>query len=92
MKANKELGSSRNEGNKTAKNEINEVFGEEDEGQYNKGLHINMEELKVMCGKQERLWVHSLNRLKNIEPDENENPVCINCDHVDQWREVPQVT
>ena len=28
----------------------------------------------------------------NIEPAaENENPVCINWDHVDQWRE-PQIT
>ena len=28
----------------------------------------------------------------NIEPKvENENPVCINWDHVDQWRELPQV-
>ena len=24
--------------------------------------------------------------------EENENPVCINWDHVDQWRELPQVT
>ena len=29
----------------------------------------------------------------NIEPEAgNENPVCINWDHVDQWRELPQVT
>ena len=29
----------------------------------------------------------------NIEPElENENPVCINRDHVDQWRELLQVT
>ena len=29
----------------------------------------------------------------NIEPEaENENPVCIKWDHVDQWRELPQVT
>ena len=38
MKGNKELGSPRNEGNKTAKNEINEVFDEEDEEQHNKSL------------------------------------------------------
>ena len=29
MKANKQLGNPRNKGNKTAKNEINEVLGEE---------------------------------------------------------------
>ena len=46
MNANEELGSLRNEGNKTAKNEINEVLGEEDEGLHNKSLHINREELK----------------------------------------------
>ena len=43
---NKELGSSRNERNKIAQNEINEVLGEEDEGQHNKSVHINKEELK----------------------------------------------
>ena len=36
MKTNKEFGSPRNEGNKTAKNEINEVLVEEDEGWHNK--------------------------------------------------------
>ena len=35
MKVNKKLGHSRNEGNKTVKKEINEVLGEEDEGQDN---------------------------------------------------------
>ena len=48
--------------------------------------------------KQEELWVYSLNRLENshwlnIGPEvENENPVCIKWDHVDQWRELSQVT
>ena len=29
----------------------------------------------------------------NIEPEgKNGNPVCINWNHVDQWRELPQVT
>ena len=45
MKANKEFGSPKNEGNKTTKIEINEVLGEE-EGHYNKSLHINSEKLK----------------------------------------------
>ena len=66
MKANKEFGSPRNErnkklrtprneGNKTAKNEINEVLGEEDdEGQQNKSLHINREELKDNIKKTNR--------------------------------------
>ena len=39
----KEFWSPRNEENKTMRNE---VFGEEDEGQHNKSLHINREELK----------------------------------------------
>ena len=43
---NKEFGSPRNEGNKTAKSEINEVLEEKGEGQKNKSLHINGEELK----------------------------------------------
>ena len=46
MKANKEFGFSRDEGNRTTKNEINEVLVEEDEGHYNKSLHVNREELK----------------------------------------------
>ena len=46
MNANKEFESPRNEGNKTAKNEMNEVLGEKDEGQHNKRLHINGEKLK----------------------------------------------
>ena len=43
---NKELGKPRDESNKIDKNEINEVLGEEEEGQLNKSLHINREELK----------------------------------------------
>ena len=46
VKTNKKFGSSRNEENKTAKNEINKVLREENEGQHNKSLHINRKELK----------------------------------------------
>ena len=48
--------------------------------------------------KRKDLRVDSLNWLENshwlnIKPEvENENPVCINWDHVDQWRELLQVT
>ena len=89
---------------------------EEDEGQHNKSLHINGEELKDNSKKPSRGKVMEY-KMKcsdewkrgkimstqpkstgkyshwlNIEPKvENENPVCINWDHVDQWRELPQV-
>ena len=59
MKANKEVGNPRNEGNKTVKNEINEALREEDEGQHNKSLYINREELKDNSKKiliEARLW------------------------------------
>ena len=117
MKANKEFRSPNNERNKTIKNEINEVLGEEDEGQCNKSLHINKEELKDNSKKPSRSKVveykmkgndkckkgkimsaqpkltGKYSHWLNIEPEvENENPVCINWDHVDQWRELPQVT
>ena len=68
MKANKEfgnprneqikkLGSPKNEGNKTAKNEMNEVL-KKDEGQHYKSFHINSEELKDNRKKQieAKLW------------------------------------
>ena len=65
FKANKEFGSLRNEGkkefgspkneeNKTAKNEMNEVFGEKDEGQHNKSFHINRKESKDNSKKTSR--------------------------------------
>ena len=117
IKPNKELESPRKEGNKTTKNGIHEVLEEEDEGQWNKSLHINREELKGNSKKPSRgkvveykmkgndEWktgkiMSSQQKLTgkyrhwlNIElEEENENPVCINRDHVDQWRERPQVT
>ena len=69
VKANKEFGSPKNEGNRTTKNEMNEVFGEEDEGLHNKSFYINRKDLKdnskktsrgkvveyKISGKQERL-------------------------------------
>ena len=85
MKANKEFGSPWNEGNKTAKKEINEVL--QGKKMKDSGIKIfistgrnwkttvkNQEEAKlwnikwkeVMSEKQERLSVHSLNRLENI--------------------------
>ena len=109
MKVNKEFGSSKNKGNKTAKNEINEILGEEDEGQHKKSLHINKEELKDNSKKTSRgkiveyrmkendEWktgkimsaqhksTGKYSHWQNKEPEaENENPVCINCNHVDQ--------
>ena len=59
MKVNKEFGSSRNEGYKTTKNEINEGLGkEDDERQQNKSLLINREELKDNSKNQveTKLW------------------------------------
>ena len=61
MKANKELGNPRNEGNKTAKDDMNELLWEEDEGQHNKSFHINREELKDNSekpsrSKEAKLW------------------------------------
>ena len=105
------------ESKETTKNAINEVLYEEDEGQHNKSLHINREELKDNSKKPSRVKVveykmkgsdeWKTGKIKsappkstgkyshwlNIETEmENENPHCINQDHVDQWRELPQVT
>ena len=102
------MGIPRNEGNKTAKNEINEVLVE-DEGHHNKSLHINREELKNNSTKPSRgkiveyeikgsdEWktgkimsaqpksTGKYSHWMNMKPEaENENPVCINWDHVDQ--------
>ena len=52
MKANKKFG--RNEGNKTAKNKINEILREENKGQHNKNLHINMADLKDNSTKKKK--------------------------------------
>ena len=46
---------------------------------------------KIMSAQPKSTGKHS--HWLNIEPKaENENPVCINWDHVDQWKEQPQVT
>lgn len=52
--------------------------------------------MEIMIGKEGRLWVHNQNQLENIAigwipEEENEDLVCINWDHVNQWRELLQM-